>query len=219
MANILVLIPVRPTLPPALLQSARQLLGELRHVEARLGTHQLDTHISVCEEAGDGRPYSAHAAARNAMLDAYLDPGHTHVLWIDADLVDYPRDLASTLHQVAPDSIVAPFALIENTDRFYDTRGFVDRAGAHAAPRPPYLEGGDLVSMASVGCCYLAPASLYLSGVRYRPTDGHTEHWSVCDMAHLAGLSVWAARRVVVSHANLPNYGEAWHAWPMISPA
>lgn len=207
MAKILVLIPVNPRLPGALLASAHRLRRALELEEATIGEHWFECHIETCDAVGDGRPFSAHAMARNAMLGRYLRPDHTHVLWIDADLTDYPRDLATRLHAIDPDGIVAPFVCIEGTDRFYDTRGFVDIGGRRAEPHAPYLVGGDLVPMQAVGCCYLAPARAY-QDKRYEPTEGHTEHYSIC--AGFSGL-VWAARRIVVAHANLPRYGEAWH--------
>src|SRR5262245_54589666 len=151
MANILVLIPIKPTTPPALQGRARSLLAALVAHEEALGTHQGEAHIETRPEMGDERPYSAHAAARNAMLDLYLRPEHTHVLWIDADITEYPPDLATRLHAIAPDAIVAPFVLIEGTDRFYDTRGFVDMECRRALPWPPYLMGDELIPMQSVG--------------------------------------------------------------------
>ena len=145
------------------------------------------------------------------MLDIYLHPSHTHVLWVDADLVEYPADLATRLHALHSNGIVAPFPMIENTARFYDVRGFLDTTGRYAHPWHPYLAGGDLIPMQAVGCCYLAPAQIYLAGVRYRTTQGETEHYSVCRWAREAGYAVLAVRTLVVQHANLPEYGERWH--------
>src|SRR5690242_17584352 len=82
MANILVLIPMKPSLPDALRIRAHALIDTLGQRERAIGEHQLDVRIRTCPESGDGRPYSAHAAARNTMLDAYLTEAHTHVLWI-----------------------------------------------------------------------------------------------------------------------------------------
>lgn len=213
MVLILALIPIKPSLPAALQDSAHRLASVLQGCDVRL---------RICPEVGDGRPYSAHAAARNAMLDEYLRPHHTHVLWIDADLTEYSRDLAAQLYAVDGDGIVSPFVLIEGTDRFYDTRGFVDSMGRWARPNAPYMAGDgltDRIPMMSVGCCYIAPARLYQHGVRYLPIAEQTEHWSVMTAARLLGLSITAARAIVVRHANLPRYGEAWHAWPAVSIA
>lgn len=149
-------------------------------------------------EQGDGRPYSAHAAARNAMLEAHLSHSHTHVLWIDADVVGYPTDLARRLEDDA--DIVAPLPLIEGTNRFYDVRGFVP----HPSPYPPYWKKG--AALEAAGTCYLARAEVYHEGALYSPTAGHTEHWSVCH-----GRRVRCAEDVIIYHANLPKWGEPWH--------
>jgi hypothetical protein len=211
MPNILALVPIKPTTPPALRDSARRLLRQLEGVGER--------HARLCAETGDARPFSAHAAARNAMLDAYLKPEHTHVLWIDADLVDYVPDLAERLMAIDPAGIVAPFPLIEGRAQFYDTYGFVDADGERARPHGDHLHGGDVIAMTAVGTCYLAPARMFREGgVRYQPVAGHTEHFYVCDLARWAGVSIWAARRIVVWHANLPRHGEQWHRAEPASP-
>lgn len=180
---------------PTLVARARELLGRLSE----------ETRVRVCPEPGDERPFSAHAAARNKMLELYLKKEHTHVLWIDADVVDYPADLASRLYNLDSDGIIAPTPLIEGSARFYDVYGFVDSHGRRLErPYPPYLAN----PLMSVGTCYLAPAALYHAGARYEPTDGHTEHYSVCRRAK----RVSSTADVVVYHANLPKYGEEWHA-------
>lgn len=205
MANILVLVPMKPSIPDALKKRAEGLLFGLHVKEKKIGKHRLEVHQDFCRETGDGRPYSAHAAARNTMLDMYLKKTHTHVLWIDADVVEYPTDLATRLHAIDAEGIIAPLPLIENTVRFYDCYGFVGARGQRAERVwPPYME---MTSMQSVGTCYLAPASLYHAGARYEPTEGHTEHYSVCRKAKRVSV----ARDVVVYHADLPKWGEAWN--------
>jgi len=211
LANILALVPMKMGLPDVLDRRAVFLARELEYHEAEIGEHRVEACIRVCPEQGDGRPYSGHAAARNATLEQYLRPHHTHVLWIDADLTDYPFDLAARLHAIDSDGIVAPFPFIEGTSQFYDIQGFIDEQGRRADCRQPYIAGGDLIPMLAVGCCYLAPAALYRTGVRYRPVSGHTEHWSVCMAARALGMRVTAARELTVAHADLPKYGEPWH--------
>jgi hypothetical protein len=204
MANILVLVPMKISIPDALKKRAEGLLFGLHVKETKIGKHQLEVHQRFCPEQGDGRPFSGHAAARNAMLDLYLRDEHTHILWIDADLVEYPVDLASRLHALDPEGIIAPLPLVEGTNRLYDVYGFVDSKGRRMEkPYPPYPVG----PMQSVGTCYLAPASLYHAGARYDPTEGHTEHYSVCKLAP----RVSSTDQVIVYHADLPKYGEAWH--------
>jgi len=210
-ANVLVLIPIRPGLAPALLERATRCVAALSEREDAIGEHQIDVLVRVCAEGGDKQPFSAHAAARNRMLDLYLRPQYTHVLWIDADVVAYPADLVTRLHAIDQCAIVAPFVLIEGGARFYDTYAFVDAEGRRAEVGGDELAGGDLIPMSSVGTCYLAPAALYQDGARYAATEEHTEHWSICQAARARGIAVWATRRIVVYHAKLPAYGEAWH--------
>lgn len=212
MANILTLIPVKPNIIPGLRERAIALLKALRDREHERGEHTIEAHIRDCPEVGDGRRFSPHAAARNAMLDRYLHKHHTHVLWIDADLVGYPPDLPSWLHAIEPAGIVAPLPLIEGSARFYDVLGFVEPDGRHAHPWPPYLrDEGELVAMQAVGACYLAPAELFQSGLRYEPVPSQTEHYSVCIAHAVAGYRVSATRAIQVAHADLPKWGEPFH--------
>ena len=205
MANILVLIPVKPTLPDALFSRCYALLHALDTREKEIGEHRLEVQLRACAGVDNGQPFSAHAHARNTMLDLYLDEAHTHVLWIDADLVEYPADLATRLHALDSDGVIAPTPLIEGTNRFYDVRGFIDSKGRCARTYPPYFTKG--IPMQSVGTCYLAPAALYHAGARYEPTEGHTEHYSVCRQAARVNI----APNVLVWHADLPRWGEAYH--------
>lgn len=204
MANILVLVPVKVGLAPALVERAAELLCALKTREAEIGEHQLETWLRICPEPGDGQPFSAHAAARNAMLDQHLAADHTHVLWIDADVVSYPNDLATRLHAVDSEAIVAPLPFIEGTKRFYDVMGFRDRDGRRAEAFHPYFR--QWAGTRTVGTCYLAPAPL-LRTARYAPTPGHTEHYSVCRHAE----RVMVAEDIVIFHADLPKWGEQWH--------
>lgn len=200
--STIALIPIKPDLHPDLRARAAELAARL----------DCETQLRICPEVGDGRPFSAHVAARNAMLDLFLRADHTHVLWIDADVTDYDPVLPIQLRAVDPFGIVAPFVLIEGGARFYDTLGFVDSEGNRAMRDAPYFAGAaDLIPMRSVGTCYLAPASLYRAGARYAPTEGETEHWSVCEVARARGMAITAVRSLTVAHAKLYHYGEAWH--------
>jgi hypothetical protein len=151
-----------------------------------------------------------HATVRNYMLDRYLSPYHTHVLWIDSDLINYPDTLPSVLMSAFPDAIVAPFAMLDKLpNRFYDIGGFIER-GNRARMWPPFFDQeGDVIELDSVGCCYLAPAALYHAGVRYAPppNDYYVEHWSVMQAAKRRGYRIVALRDVRVIHAWLPDYG------------
>lgn len=216
--NILVLQPIRPTNPPALRDRADALLE--RMVSAcpfyEFDIAQDDSAVPIPAHPSI---YMRHATVRNYMLDRYLSPAHTHVLWIDSDLIDYPAELPALLHHAAPNAICAPMAVLDDSagrmgqipgkERFYDVGGFIER-GNRARMYPPWFEQtGDVIELDSVGCCYLAPASLYHAGVRYRPppTDYYVEHWSVMQEAKRRGYRVCALTTVRAVHAWLPDYG------------
>lgn len=56
------------------------------------------------------------ATLRNALLDEYLAPAHELVLWLDADVVEYPSDMVAQLHAANPGGVAAPLVLIEESD-------------------------------------------------------------------------------------------------------
>ena len=222
--SILVLQPIRPTNPPALRARADALLE--RMVSANPGmcfdVRQDDTALEIPPHPS---LYMRHATVRNHMLDTYLTPEHTHVLWVDSDLIDYPAELPTLLMEVVGETqtVCAPLAVLDTTNlahknRFYDIGGFIEK-GNRARMYPPWFEQtGDVIELDSVGCCYLAPAALYLPnyyynpvmpGVRYKPppTDYYVEHWSVMQEAKRRGYRVCALTTVRAVHAWLPDYG------------
>lgn len=172
----------------------------------------------------DGRKYGTHAQARNLLIDCYLRPEHTHVLWLDVDLVNVPDNLIDKLLAVDASAIVAPFVFTEKLDKaapasmtnggwFYDTGGFKRLNGSYAMPFFPHFNGENeqVMEMESVGCCYLAPAQLYRDGCHYEPNALDVEHLSFCKQARERGTRIFADSRLKVEHAFLPKYGEAWH--------
>jgi len=216
--TILVLQPTRPVNPPALRARADALLAGMLAAnpqytfEIHQDTDEMD--ISLLHPSR----YARHAAIRNHMLDAYLTDKHTHVLWIDSDLVDYPADLPTML-LAAEGDIVAPLALLDPSParlsrfispmRFYDIGGFIER-GHRANLHPPFfVQQGPVIELDCVGCCYIAPAALYRAGVRYRPahTDYYVEHWSVMQAAQRRGYRIVALTDIAAVHAWLPDYG------------
>jgi hypothetical protein len=220
--NILVLQPIRPSNPPTLRERADALLE--RMVSANPGMCfdicQDDSAVPVPKHPS---LYMRHATVRNYMLDTYLRPEHTHVLWIDSDLIDYPADLPMRLASVwatgCTGAIVAPTVLLDDSparlarlpgrERFYDIGGFIEQ-GRRARMYPPWFgQQGDVVELDSVGCCYLAPAQLYHEGARYQPphTDYYVEHWSVMQEARRRGYRIFAMMAVRAVHAWLPDYG------------
>ena len=233
--NILILQPIRPSNPPALRAVADALLARLPAANpgVRFDIRQDDVALEIPPHPS---LYMRHATVRNYMLDRYLTEDHTHVLWIDSDLIDYPADLPTRLAEIGPyrskdadlvrayctdmgipirprPVIVAPLALLSETSgwprRFYDIGGFIER-GNRARMFPPYFEQqGEVIELDSVGCCYLAPAELYRDNVRYVPpvTDYFVEHYSVMAAARRRGYRVCCLTTARAIHAWLPDYG------------
>lgn len=172
----------------------------------------------------DGRKYGTNAQARNLLIECYLRPEHTHVFWLDVDLIDIPDDLIDRLLSIDHKAIVAPFVFVEMLNKgepvsfnnggwFYDTGGFA-RNGIFAYPFAPYFNGlvSGINEMDSVGCCYIAPAELYRQGCRYEPVGDEVEHLSFCRQASERGTRIFADTTLKVEHAFLPKYGERWHS-------
>jgi len=94
--TILVLQPTRPSNPPALRARADALLSSLEGANPGMVFDVCQDDSAVPIPPHPSR-YMRHATVRNYMLDRYLRPEHTHVLWIDSDLIDYPADLPTLL--------------------------------------------------------------------------------------------------------------------------
>lgn len=231
--SILVLQPTRPSNPSALRAVADALLARLEGANPGLSFDICQDDSAVPIPPHPSR-YMRHATVRNYMLDRYLRPEHTHVLWIDSDLIDYPAELPTLLMEANPEGITAPFAMLDRCqDRFYDIGGFIEKGNRARMWSPFFDQEGPIIELDSVGCCYLAPADLYRdtiasasqpfevngcvvcsptmiwSAARYAPppTDYYVEHWSVMQVAKRRGYRIVALRDVKVVHAWLPDYG------------
>lgn len=214
--NVLVLQPTNPKHVTArradgvsLAAVAEQLLARLPDANPGM-TFDIRRDAAAVPVPPSPSLYARHAAVRNYMLDTYLAEHHTHVLWVDSDMVDYPADLPTRLNAANPGGIAAPLALLDKCGpRFYDIGGFIER-GRRFPMAPPYsLQPGPVWELDSVGCLYLAPAWLYQAGVRYAtpPSDYYVEHWSVMAEARARGVRIVALADVVARHAWLPEYG------------
>lgn len=210
MYNVLVAIPVNPSYPDALRQRALRLVTDMIAVAppwCRVDVVFDDRPVTVPEGAPK---YTRHAMARNQLLDTYLTDQYDTVLWIDADLIDYPANILETLLTANPGGIAAPFIYLDHHNRrFYDIGGFIHRGKRFPMNGPYPGEDAKTVELDSVGCLYTFPAWLYRAGVRYSPPDDLTyvEHWSVMRAAVARGVSIVALPQVGALHAWLPDYG------------
>jgi hypothetical protein len=212
-AHVLVAIPYEPARSPVWPEKARALAERLPEANPGI-SFELALHPTErTHEEGDGR-FSPHARARNSLLDACLRPEHTHVLWLDSDLLSYPADLPTRLLTLAPEGMAAPAALLDEPgtpNRFYDILGFIENGKGARIHQPWFKQAGPVIELDSVGCAYLAHADIYRAGARYAHTPGYTEHWAVCAAAKAEGRRICADLSLVALHAWLPHYGEALH--------
>lgn len=185
----------------------------MRHATVRnymLDTYLKEEHDAVLWVDSDLIDYPADLPSRLTSVASQCP----HCPFVHADACrdeDYARCLRCDTHW--PGTIAAPLPLLSETSgwkqRFYDIGGFVE-GGTRARMFPPWFDQeGGVIELDSVGCCYLAPATLYHSGVRYSPppTDYYVEHWSVMQEAKKRGYRVCALTTVHAVHAWLPDYG------------
>lgn len=211
--NVLIAMPYKPTLAQALVDKM------LHNVEAALVSNpKLDIEVGyftgkIEKQEGD-RVWGPVGRARDKTIELHLRDHHTHVFWVDADIVEWPADLPTTLYEANPTGIAAPFVLIEGRpNHFYDTAAYFDwgmRALRAGAPWWWHEHGGQPVEMLGVGCCYLTPAWPYREGVKHEDTPW-TDHWRVCEAVRLRGEKVLCLPELFVWHADLPKWGENWH--------
>lgn len=205
--NILVLQPYRLDTPKALRDRARALLDVMvaAHPEhAFTVVHRPGVVVDPLPGA-----YGPHAAVRNQLIDALLQPWHDTVLWVDVDLISYPADILRQL--LALGGVAAPAIILDKAETFYDLGGFIEDGRPFRPYRPWCNQPGPVVELDSVGCLCVVPADVYRRGARYRP-DGPcygVEHYSVCQAAKDMGYPVRADLSIEVRHAWLPDYGEA----------
>src|SRR6266581_1408402 len=101
MNSVLILVPVKPQMNRIL---QLRLRANLRLIEQ----YNPSLRMSVCiaEEpepklAGDATPWSRVTRVRNRMLAKVPWREHDYVMWLDADLVEFPPDLPTRLVNLA----------------------------------------------------------------------------------------------------------------------
>lgn len=231
--TVLALIPIKPTLHPVLADRAAFLARQMLPACPDLDLTIVMDGRGVASEPTDNTPWSKVARIRNMMLQSVNLQQHKWVMWIDADLIDYPADLAQWLvhgaMQYANNGVCAPTVLIEGRTTFYDWAAFINKGKSHIDPtnrvnipgrniscQPPYYAEEDVrhegyVEMDCVGACYVVHRDIYLSGTRHTDHASFTDHFEICAKALEMGRKVVALPNVIVTHADLPRFGEKWH--------
>jgi hypothetical protein len=214
--NVLILLPMKPNLHQVLKDTARALLKRLPQANPTLTLEMVidergvgDAKIRTLEER------VAHTSViRQGMIDDYLKPETDFVLWIDADIINYPADLPTKLITRGKGNVAAPFVLFDSHGRrFYDIAGFIEK-GKWFNLYPPYCQQAPVdhcYELDSVGCVVLFPASIYRAGATHKVCKGYTDWFGVCQRAKELGFKVYAFDDLLAWHADLNKFGEAYH--------
>lgn len=208
--HVLHLVAVKPSLHPDLKRKAGELAGRLSPANPGLEfTTVLDDSPPP---AGEVTRLGRLAAVRQGMVDRHLRHEHTHVLWADADLVDYPAGIVTTLMQRCGGGMVAPVCVVEHSPNWaYDTHGFARDGRPTSHHLHDWSRTGPAHDLDSVGVFVLIDADIYRAGARHTDWPGLTDWMSVGQFAKSMGRPVRGYSDLIVTHAHLPSYGEDWH--------
>jgi glycosyltransferase involved in cell wall biosynthesis len=160
------------------------------------------------------------ARVRNRLLNRCLKD-HEWVLWIDADVIDYPPDLIEQL--MAGQRDIAAACCIKPDGSIFDHNTFIFHPNKAAAERDEFLVDGLFQPPTATGRRYLdsAPApwvpvdgvggtallirgNLHRQGLNF-PTysyKGYIETEGLAAMARDMGVECWGARDITVTHVN-----------------
>jgi hypothetical protein len=207
--RILICTPYRAHTHPSLVWGWRGKAQTLANIWPNVTSlARIDTGAETPEATG----YTAHARARNALLNTIDLDAYDYLYWIDVDIIRWPDTLIAYALEHNPDGVTAPAVVLDHyRDRFYDTLGFIEN-GQPARLYPPWFDqSGPIVELDSVGSCYIIPAGVYADGARYADTDGATEHMRVMQACAGQGRRIVANLSLTAVHAYLPDFGEASH--------
>jgi hypothetical protein len=208
---VLILIPLKPNIAPRLAEICRQrasALAVLSDFEVKIddrgpGDGHVDGLVSRVKHT---------APIRQSLIDDYLKD-HSHVLWIDADIIVYTPEIVQSLFETSKEkkAIVAPQVLWDETDnRFYDIGGFID-GGKYCSPTYPYFKDttSRFVELDSVGAFYIVPADIYRAGAKHAFNPEHpTDHMGVCQFGKKLGYKILCDTHLSVYHCWFPTFGE-----------
>jgi len=229
MNNILMLVPMKPNLHPALKARCRENCDRIRKLSHHLVEVVIDEsgpgdgHVKTLEER-----VTHTSAIKNAMIAKYLNRARcSHVFWMDSDIwYISPMIIDNLLQRSEGHEILAPCVMgwfpirLPNTlakcGSWYDTAGFVTMKGKNLNFLSPHgyenqLDSTGRVEMDGVGCVYLVPAEVYLAGAKHENVPGFTDHLAICRFARRIGVKSYLVPDEFVFHAYLPDFGEALH--------
>ena len=213
--RVAVLVGIGPNLPPVLDRMCLDNLGRMKEacpevelfVDRRVVSGTLDDHLPRLG------PLSR---SRNMMVDSFVDLNrHSHVLMIDADVIQYPPTLPRLLAEHAG-CVAGTTTLLEGRPgRWFDTAGYLEMAGGRLrrarALWPHFAQPGPIIELESVGMLYMMPSDVFRHGRYSAPPDNigakGTDHYSICQHAKGMGYRVIADLRVVAVHALWKKYG------------
>lgn len=213
MGDILMPVMISPRLNPVIEDQFSVQLKELLNLmgdRVDLRVDEAEYPKAYPEENYWGR----FARMRQSCINQFLTDDHDWVLWIDADIIQFPPTLFHDLRDTDMlSNVVSPLVAIEgNPGINYDTAGTRPDFGSRSGMQPP--EPG-VYKMFSVGGCVLVPAPVHqlveFQAQADNDLSANTEWTSLCEGARKMGYDILWNTNVVVFHADLPKYGEGWH--------
>jgi hypothetical protein len=207
MNKILTILLLRPDSPECWIKNANKIAQTLTHPNNEIKFYS--------EEVSPlGGKFAKEARARNEAIEKFLKPEHTHVFWIDTDVVEYPVDIIEQLLELDSNNCISPYVFIEDNEiwdfkRFYDISCFVEKDGNNFNWHYPYTNDdlSEKKEVKSIGTCMLINANIYKNGCRYIPFDPRNEHIPFFEQVIKAGYKVYATPKIEIRHAFLPKYG------------
>ncbi len=132
--RILVAIPIKHQMHPYLKSNCFTHAAQLPAANPDFDVVLHYDYTIIPSEPTDCRPWSKVARIRNKVVDSLNLGLYDYVCWLDADIVDYNKDILTKLITANPDGVCAPLVLIEGTDQWYDWAAFVMKGRSHIEP-------------------------------------------------------------------------------------
>ena len=208
--DVLIALPYDDLVPCPVREKMFEALGKLE-----CGSPGFNLHLGLMDEweptlPADWGRRAAVARLRNRLLERFLRPEHSYVLWLDGGVVDYPADLVARLHAANPDGITAPLVLLEGSDtaKFHQRHcGALNCGGSFLSSRPHKFHDprGFLVS----GLPLPTDATSPLTAKEWPPYLGETSTSPVVEcesvgVSYLAPASIYRQGDVVPRYFPTP---------------